>query len=174
MAAPSVVTGNPVAAAAHPPVQSDAQMLTEPLSIWERLRRNREANGPAFRAARIDVQDIAVLRCPSCDLEESALFWTAVGSSARTLRLACPACNRSGARYNLRRNTGRGPLDLRRLVSGVAIVAALLTVAVGAARRFGPPPDEVRYILERLWQQAASTAAEAREFVVGLARQIGL
>jgi hypothetical protein len=140
-------------------------MSDEAHSIWQLLRQNQAVNAPVFRAACVDVQAIAVLRCPSCDLEESALFWTSVGSSARTLRLACPLCHRSGARYDLHRNRGKGPPDVRRLASVAAMIAAVLVLTAGGFQRYGPPAEEVRHSMQRSLQKAESAAGGARDWM---------
>jgi hypothetical protein len=140
-------------------------MSAEANSIWQQLRENQAANAPVFRAARVDTHEIAVLRCPSCDLEESALFWSPVGRSARTLRLACPVCHRSGARYNLRRNRGKGPPDILRLATLTAIIAAGLVLLAGGVRRYGPPHEDLVYSMQRIWQNAGSAAAETLDWI---------
>jgi hypothetical protein len=134
-------------------------------SIWKCLGHNRAVNAPVFRAAHIEVEDIVPLRCPSCKLDESALFWSPVERTETVLRLSCPVCGRAGARYNLRRNRGRAPADVRRIVATSLMVVGVLTLMAGSLPRHAPPPDQVRFILHRTWQQAESVPGKAREWV---------
>jgi hypothetical protein len=140
-------------------------MSTGNTSIWKRLRHNQAENAAAFQHARIEVQNIALLRCPSCGLEESALFWSPLTRDARRLRLCCPACSRAGASYDLRRNAGRGPVDVRRVILMTATAILLLLLPAAAFVRYAPPTDQVRHELQRSWHRAGSAAGEALEWI---------
>jgi hypothetical protein len=140
-------------------------MSTDTTSIWARLRHNQNSNAAAFRGARIEVHHIALLRCPSCGLEESALFWSPLKRDARRLRLCCPVCSRSGARYDLRRNTGRGPLDVRRVITLTALAILLVGVSAAAVRRYAPPAEQLRYDVQRSWNRTGSAAGDAVDWI---------
>lgn len=140
-------------------------MSTGNTSIWKRLRHNQAENAAAFQRARIEVHNIALLRCPSCGLEESALFWSPLTRDARRLRLCCPACSRQGASYDLRRNAGRGPVDVRRAMVLTAMAILLLTLPAAAFVRYAPPADEVRRELQRSWNRTGSAADDAVKWI---------
>jgi hypothetical protein len=139
--------------------------MTAANTIWQRLSQNRAANAPAFRAARIDVERIQPLTCPSCGVEESALFWSPEGGSGKSLRLSCPICGRTHARYDLRRNRGRNPLNVGRALAWGTFAALLLLVGVLWLVRTAPPMSELRESMGRLGTQTAAAAGEVRERV---------
>jgi hypothetical protein len=140
-------------------------MSTGTTSIWRRLRRNQAENAAAFQRARIEVQDIAPLRCPSCGLEESALFWSPLRRDARRLRLSCPVCSQSDASYDLRRNACRGPVDVRRVLIMTATAILLLVLTGAAFVRYAPPTDQLRHELQRSWHRTGSAAGDAVDWV---------
>jgi hypothetical protein len=140
-------------------------MSTGTASIWKRLRHNQAENAASFQRARIEVHNIALLRCPSCGLEESALFWSPLTRDARRLRLCCPVCSRTGARYDLRRNAGRGPVDVRRVIMVTATAILFLVLTAAAFVRYAPPTDQIRYELERSWHRTGSAAGDALDWI---------
>jgi hypothetical protein len=140
-------------------------MSTGTTSIWKRLRHNQAENAAAFQRARIEVQNIALLKCPSCGLEESALFWSPLTRDARRLRLCCPVCSRSGASYDLRRNAGRGPVDVRRVIAMTATAILLLGLPAAAFVRYAPPTDRFRDDLQRNWHRTTSAAGDVVEWI---------
>jgi hypothetical protein len=147
-------------------------MPAENSSIWTRLRQNQEANAPAFRSACIEMHDIAVLRCPACDLEESALFWSPVALGRRTLHFCCPLCGHGGARYNLRRNRGRSPLNGRRVLAAVLFALLLAGGSGWAFVRWAPPQDDLRFTLQRGWHQVTSAPAAARGWLAAVVTDV--
>jgi hypothetical protein len=139
-----------------------------PASIWIRLSRNQALNSPLFRAAGIDIDEIAALHCPTCGLEESAVFWDISVRRGPRLRLACPVCTRRGGLYNLRRNRGRGPVNLHALAARVVMGAAAVALAATLIVRFPPPVTEIGYALERGRQQAEAIVNDTRDWAARL------
>jgi hypothetical protein len=125
-------------------------------SVWQRLSENQAVNATVFRAARIDLDKVRILTCPSCGLVDSALFWTPVKRSARIAHLVCPVCDRAAALYDLRHNRTRPRWDSRGGVLWVLAVALVLLLLALAFLRYGPPPEELRTTLMRSWQQVRS------------------
>lgn len=141
-------------------------MAAAMVSVWQQLRQNQEANAAAFRGARIEVPDVAVLRCPGCNFEESALFWTPVGDrGGRRLSLQCPVCNHGVARYDLRRNRGRSPVDGRRLVRLSLLATFVAVLSLTAFSRWAPPAQDLKFTLTRAWQQLAGVPAAAGDWI---------
>jgi hypothetical protein len=141
-----------------------------PASIWIRLSRNQALNSPLFRSAGIDTDEIATLHCPHCGLEESALFWDISMRRGPRLRLACPVCTRRGGTYNLRRNRGRGPVNLFGLLAAIVISAAAVALAAALLVRYPPPMTEIQYTLERGREQAAAIVNDTRDWAAQLRR----
>ncbi|HSJ24314.1 MAG TPA: hypothetical protein VK929_06595 [Longimicrobiales bacterium] len=147
-------------------------MSTHGSSIWQRLRDNGAANSPVFQHARIEQSDITTLTCPDCGFEESALFWTPAHHSPKAVLLTCPLCGREGARYDLRRNRGRPPYNVRRALMYVG-AAVLLGISVnGAVHRYAPPPDQMEFRLEQARRQVARAPAAILNWVSAQADRI--
>jgi hypothetical protein len=98
-------------------------------SPWDLLRHNRAANLPVFQAAAIETEQVRILACPDCGLRESAVFWTVTRRSQRRLKLRCPGCGNTSARYDLRRNTASSPGSAGRVV---VLTWALAVFLLGA------------------------------------------
>jgi hypothetical protein len=129
-------------------------------SIWKRLRDNQAANAPTFWRAGLELGRIATLRCPSCGLEESALFWTPAGASSRVTMFTCPVCQRTRGRYDLRRNRARSPRDIRRILVRTITVLLVVMVSGGAFVRHAPDTDDLKRTLQRSWRQASTTTGD--------------
>jgi hypothetical protein len=133
--------------------------------LWQRLNENQSANAAAFRAAHINLDHLPVLTCAACGLMENTLFWTPSCRSSSTVDLACPLCNAAGTRYNLRRQRVRDPRHVRRLILFCVTVIVMLLASAGAFLQFAPPPEQVRYTMQRNWQQARALPGDARAWV---------
>jgi hypothetical protein len=140
-------------------------------TLWKRLKENQVANAPVFRQARIEFENVATLRCPSCGLEESALFWTLVGLTPHVARFTCPFCSRTEASYNLRRNRARGPIDLRRILLVSLSSLLLLTVTTGLVVRHGPESSQLDHALRQSWHQISGATGAVVSWVENTVRR---